>query len=953
PDECWALLSDTDRVNRVAGLEMRFAERALETGHVEVEGRARSLGVPLRWKEIPYEWQANERYSVRREFRGGPASAYTVHVALTSTEEGTQIDYAVEVEPRSTLTRPLVKLDLAAVTRPALERMLRRAVATLDGTVGAFDLPPPPLDDAGSKRLERGLAALDDAELAGLIGTFLREAPLVEQQEIAPLRLARRWRVDANRLLEAMLRLVPAGVVELRWSLRCPSCRVGKHSSPKLGAGPMLVHCPSCNIPYDGSLPDALIASFRPHPAVRTIDMPIRCVGSPARTPHILAAANLEAEAETTLVSNLLPGRYRLRTLPDRGTASLQVRADRLESRIDIDIGSNALSPPLLRAASGRLEVDVRNRSGEAVRLLLERNDLEPDLCTVGRLLELPGADRLLPAELLAADLDVSATTGVVLAARVGSGGEQAVEALHDALAAYEPDVLTARGDVVMASFGSARRAVEAAALVEGALHVGTGVAVGAMLRLRQGSQAIPVGGAADRALAAAGDRGLLRSERVDVEAAAMVEALEQPGVRRIDGRDVVELRIEAPLRSTPPLRAAPPAPPPQVGDLLAGRFRILGVLATGGFGAALEATDRRTGDPVVVKVLHHELASEVTHLQRFYNEGRLASRIQSPHVAQVIDYGVDDEGRVWMASERLYGKELAAIIKRKRRLDAWLAVHLGYDVACGLRDAHAVGLVHRDIKPANIFICDVEGGRPQARLIDFGIAKAGEEALSLLRRDDTLVGTPHYMAPEQARAQPVDGRADLYALGVVLFEMLTGRIPFEGRTGIELLFARLQAPPLPISAFCRPEALPPGLASLIMDGLLTSTPEQRIPTASAVAERLGAIAAQMGERKPWLQRLEEEFAPTADADQLAIAAGEAGIGPSSPAHTEARRIHDEATSAPTWPSSDPAAVFPPTPATVDDPEDEEVPQDDRVTRSLAASWMRTTSGEADTEPEL
>ncbi|MEY3015582.1 MAG: hypothetical protein RIT45_4317, partial [Pseudomonadota bacterium] len=564
PEACWALFSDTDRINRVAGLEMRFVEQALQTGHVAVQGRARSLGVPLRWDEQPYEWRENERYSVRRTFHGGPASAYSVHVTLTPIDAGTRIDYEVEVTPRNTLTRALVKIDLGAVTRPALERTLRRAVAALDGTVGSFEHAPPPLSAAAERRLERALAQLP-TDVAARLRTFLAEAPLAEQQEIAPLRLARRWALEPDDVLRAMLQLVPAGVLELRWKLRCPSCRVGKHSSPKLRAGPLQVHCPSCNIPYDGSLPDALIASFRPHPEVRAIDLPIRCIGSPARTPHIVAARNVEPGAEEVLEVALLPGRYRLRTLPDRGSASLQVRPDRQAIALDLDLLQHGVEPPLLRAAPGRLTLFLRNRSGDALRLLVERHDAEPDVCTVGRLLELPDALELLPPELLGEDLMVRATSGVVLAARVAQGGEDAAEALRAALMAYEPDLAITRGDVVLATFASAARAVEAAALVEGATHLGAGLAAGPLLRLEQLEQVMPVGGTVDRALAEAGDRGVLRSGRRDVEMAAMAEAIERPGVFSKPATDAVELRIEAPLRSSPPLRAAPPAPPPEV----------------------------------------------------------------------------------------------------------------------------------------------------------------------------------------------------------------------------------------------------------------------------------------------------------------------------------------------------------------------------------------------------
>ena len=449
----WALLSDTDRFNRVAGLQMRFSEQANADGSVVRTGRSQVLGVPLHWREHPFEWTEGERFSVRRDFAGGPARSYTFSLSIAERPAGTEIECEVVVTPRSTWTRLLLAAELSAFTRPALDRALVRAVAVLDGIVSQFDHPPPPLSPEAERRLDAALGHLEDATLRARIGAFLRHAPIDEQQTIAPLRLARRWGVEADALIVALLGLVDAGLLELRWSLRCPSCRVGKATTPKLSAQPLAAHCTACNIAYDGSLPDSLIAALRPAAALRTLHEDVRCIGRPARTPHLVSSTLLEAGETVDVHIGLLAGRYRLRTLPAGGTASLQVRADRVQDTIDVDLGAGSVDPPLLRAKPGLLVLHARNRRSQSTQLLIERVDQADDLLTVGRLLEIPSVLALLPPDLLAQGLSVQASAGIVVVARVERGGLGAAKAVADAFAAYEPNGLMVRGGVVIATF--------------------------------------------------------------------------------------------------------------------------------------------------------------------------------------------------------------------------------------------------------------------------------------------------------------------------------------------------------------------------------------------------------------------------------------------------------------------------------------------------------------------
>ncbi len=849
----WELLSDTDRFNRVAGLEYAYREDAQPDGSVVRQGSGSRLGVPLRWIEPPFEWQAPHRFGITRTFTTGPALSYSIGLALREADDGgTEVEYRLTVVPRSTWTRPIVQAELTTFTRPALERTLQRAMDVLDGTIGVFAAPPPPLTPAERKRAEDALIAVDDPDLRAALLRLLGEESLDELRDIQPLRLARRWGAAPNTVVRAFLQAVRGGALSLQWSLRCPSCRVGKGVAPTLTTGSLAVHCPSCNITFDGSLPDAMVARFQPDRRIRAHDEAIRCIGSPARTAHVRASAVIASGADAEIALRLLPGSYRVRTLPATGAASLQVRADLDGTSLALDLEEHGVEPPLLRAGPGQLSLSVRNRRSMRCQLLVERLGDEPDVLTVGRLLELPESADLVPTDMLGTGLSVDASAGVILAARLARGGAEATEALSRAIAGYEPEVLTSRDGTVIAAFFSAEHALEAASLVEGAAHVGAGLASGSILYLRESERSLALGQTVERALALAHGGGELRVDADDAARAPLLAALAGDGVVTTSEYGRARLQIVPPLRSTPPLRDRPPAPPPSTGAVLGRRFRIRDPLGSGGFGAVYVADDLATGGEAVVKLLHPALSDDLAHLQRFYNEGRLAARVRSEGVARVLDYGIDAGGQVWLASERLHGEELARILRETRSLDVWTAVALAADVARALGDVHAAGLVHRDIKPGNVLVDHHDAERPRARLIDFGIAMAQGEALAVLRDETAIVGTPQYMAPEQAAGRSLDGRCDLYALGVMLFEAISGSLPFTGRTPIEMLLARMQRPPRTLGEAGAPD-VPPAVAAIV-EALLQREPSARPANAALVTQRLDDALLAMGPRAPWVK---------------------------------------------------------------------------------------------------
>jgi serine/threonine-protein kinase len=230
------------------------------------------------------------------------------------------------------------------------------------------------------------------------------------------------------------------------------------------------------------------------------------------------------------------------------------------------------------------------------------------------------------------------------------------------------------------------------------------------------------------------------------------------------------------------------------VGRVLASRYRLLAPVGTGASGRVFLADDVRLRRRVAVKVLHSGLAGDAGFLRRFRAEAQMAAALHHPHVMAVYDWG-EDGGVPFMVLELLKGGSLRGLLDTGERLSPSQASHVGRQVAAALRYAHARGLVHRDIKPANLLF-DEHG---IVRVADFGLARALAEA-SWTEPAGTVVGTARYAAPEQASGGAVDGRADLYSLGVVLVESVTGEVPVVGETAISTLAARatraIEAPP-------------------------------------------------------------------------------------------------------------------------------------------------------------
>ncbi len=237
-----------------------------------------------------------------------------------------------------------------------------------------------------------------------------------------------------------------------------------------------------------------------------------------------------------------------------------------------------------------------------------------------------------------------------------------------------------------------------------------------------------------------------------------------------------------------------------QPGQILAGKFRVERVLGEGGMGVVLAAHHLHLDKRVALKFLRPEVAANREIVARFSNEARSSGKIQSEHVARVLDVGVLDDGSPYMVMEYLEGTDLAVLIKQRGSLPGPEAIEFVLQACEALAEAHVAGIVHRDLKPANLFLTRRADGSPCVKVLDFGISKAalaGEGAGQALTQTAAVLGSPNYMAPEQLKsARHVDARTDIWALGIILHELMTGEVAFRADTVPELYVSILQAPP-------------------------------------------------------------------------------------------------------------------------------------------------------------
>lgn len=266
------------------------------------------------------------------------------------------------------------------------------------------------------------------------------------------------------------------------------------------------------------------------------------------------------------------------------------------------------------------------------------------------------------------------------------------------------------------------------------------------------------------------------------------------------------------------------------VGTVLQGRYRILRKLGEGGMGAVYRAEVIDVGHTVAVKLLHDRLVGDEVAIQRFEREAQVTSRLNHPNSIAILDFGHTATGASFLVMEYLAGESLADVLHRER-LSVRRAVHILQQILSVLETAHALSVVHRDLKPANIFLIQQGESEDHVKVLDFGIARLRRDAGERMTRTGMVCGTPEYMSPEQARGFDLDARSDLYAAGVVFYEMLTGRRPFEGKSPAEIMSAQIADPVIPPSERAPERGIPPSLDAIVL-WALAKTPEERFPSA-------------------------------------------------------------------------------------------------------------------------
>ena len=306
-------------------------------------------------------------------------------------------------------------------------------------------------------------------------------------------------------------------------------------------------------------------------------------------------------------------------------------------------------------------------------------------------------------------------------------------------------------------------------------------------------------------------------------------------------------------------------------GHVLAGRYRLEERIALGGMGEVWRAHDDTLDREVAVKLLRPESSSDDTFVERFRAEARHAGGLTHPNVGTVHDYGEDD-GNAFLVMELLDGNPLSDLIRERAPMEPIEVTEILHQIAIALQAAHEAGVVHRDVKPANIVV-DADG---YAKITDFGIARALGEAP--MTQTGEVLGTPHYLAPEQAKGEPAGPLSDVYALAVVGYEMLTGRRPFSGDSMVTTALAHVNQPLPPL-----PDSVPEPLRTTVMAALAKS-PDERPHGAGAFAE---ALRLPPGEVPPELERgAASAVAPVVVGGPLGAAPTDSGVTGAVPTPT-------------------------------------------------------------------
>ncbi len=275
------------------------------------------------------------------------------------------------------------------------------------------------------------------------------------------------------------------------------------------------------------------------------------------------------------------------------------------------------------------------------------------------------------------------------------------------------------------------------------------------------------------------------------------------------------------------------------IGKEIAGQFRVLQRIGSGGMGAVYKAEQPEMNRFVAIKILHPKYVSRPDLVSRFRREARAMSHLSHPNTARVYMYGQLEDGACYIVMEYLEGKNLAQVTRAEGLLKPARAVNIMVQVCGALEEAHRQGMVHRDLKPENIFLTSQGGIADFPKVLDFGLAKVTQREMRpgslILTQEGMVFGTPEFMSPEQARGQQLDARSDIYSLGCILYEMLTGKLPFDAAQPMDYLALQIRGTPIRLGQRVPNLQLPAGLEAVVMK-TIEKDPDKRHRSAADFA---------------------------------------------------------------------------------------------------------------------
>lgn len=274
------------------------------------------------------------------------------------------------------------------------------------------------------------------------------------------------------------------------------------------------------------------------------------------------------------------------------------------------------------------------------------------------------------------------------------------------------------------------------------------------------------------------------------------------------------------------------------------GEYRVLQRIGTGGMGSVYKAEQPSMNRMVAIKVLHSKFANREDLVSRFRREARTMSQLSHPNTARVYKYGTLDDGSAYFVMDFLEGKNLAHTVRQQGPMAPERALNIMIQVCGALDEAHRAGIIHRDLKPENIFLTRHGSGDDFPKVLDFGLAKVGEKQMGrgsmMLTQQGMVFGTPEFMSPEQTQGEALDPRSDVYSLGLILYELLTGKLPFEAKKPIDVMKAHVKMPPIPLNDRVDGKTFDPRLWQAI-EKALAKKPKDRHESALAFADALRA----------------------------------------------------------------------------------------------------------------